>query len=69
MARALGVSIDQVLPTEDGAVAVRLNGGSLTLALASRDPGAPGSWTTRSIAVGSAEDNGATSIDAIGCDD
>lgn len=67
VAGAMGVSPEQVVATEDGAVAVRHTGSTLDLLVARRDPAAPSGWAVATIYADTGFSPGANGVDAVAC--
>jgi hypothetical protein len=67
VARLMGVPPEQVVPTEDGAVAVRLTGSTLALLIATRDPANASGWAVATIHTDEGFSPGANGVDVLVC--
>ncbi len=67
VARAMGVPPEQVVPTEDGVVAVRLTGTTLALVLATRDPASGSGWAVSVIRTDEGFSPGGNGVDVAAC--
>jgi hypothetical protein len=63
----MGVPPEQVVPTEDGAVAVRLTGSTLALLIATRDPANASGWAVATIHTDEGFSPGANGVDVLVC--
>lgn len=67
VASAMGVPPEQVVPTEDGAVAVRLSSSTLALLIATRDPASVNGWAVSTIYADTGFSPGGNGVDAAAC--
>ena len=67
VARAMGVPPEQVVPTEDGAVAVRLTGSTLAVLVGTRDPADASGWAVLTVYADTGFSPGGNGVDAAAC--